>query len=530
MFCTSVTLCPPRRPDKSVPCPVVLLSPLRQRRASATCGRVATVGAPREETTMYDVVIVGAGPVGLMLACEVGLAGGSVLVLEKEPEGQSPWRAWPLGMRGLSAASIQAFARRGLLDALTAAADTEEAPAGSRRVGHFAGIMLDGSGLDTPPYQLPSVLPGMLMTSLESVGNVLTERAVKLGVEVRYGVAVDGVTQYDDHVVVRAGAQEYAGRWAVGCDGGRSAIRRPAGFEFVGTEPQFTGYVLQATLADPEKLAGGFNLTPSGMYLVMHADGHVAMMDFDGGAFDRTRELTREHLQSVLRRVSETDVTVAEVRLASTFTDRAMQTTTYRNGRVLVAGDAAHIHAPLGGQGLNTGLGDAMNLGWKLAAVARGEASEALVDTYTSERHPIGEWVLDWTRAQALVMKPGPNAAATQRLVRDLLQTKDGTAYVYSKLSGLEFRYDVGDHPLEGRNAPDFSFEDGTRLADLMQDGGGLLLDFTGDLQEYADRIRYVAARPADDLGLKAVLLRPDGVVAWADDPSTLDAALTRWC
>jgi 2-polyprenyl-6-methoxyphenol hydroxylase-like FAD-dependent oxidoreductase len=483
---------------------------------------------------MYDVVVVGAGPVGLFLAAELGLAGCSVVVLEREPERHSPWRVRPLGMRGVSPASVQAFARRGLLDALRAATDTEQAPFGARRVGHFAGIMLDGSGLEPPPYQLASGLPGMLMTSLDAIETVLAERASKLGVEVRYGAPVSGVEQYGDRVVVRAGAddsiEDYTARWVVGCDGGRSTVRGLAGFDFVGTEPQFTGYVMQATLTDSSDLRPGFNLTPSGMYLVMQADRHVAMMDFDGGAFDRSQELTREHLQSVLQRVSGVDVTVTDVLRASTFTDRAMQTTTYRKQRVLLAGDAAHIHAPLGGQGLNTGLGDAMNLGWKLAAVARGEAPDDLLDTYTSERHPIGEWVLDWTRAQALVMKPGPNAAAMQRLMRELLETGDGTAYAYAKLSGLAFRYDVGnEHPVVGRNAPDFHFEDGTRLTDLTQDGEPLLLDFTGDLKDPGGRIRYVTSRPVEDLGLKAVLIRPDGVVVWADDPTTLDAAAERW-
>jgi 2-polyprenyl-6-methoxyphenol hydroxylase-like FAD-dependent oxidoreductase len=466
----------------------------------------------------------------LFLACEVALAGASVLVLEREPKGRSALRERPLGMRGLSPASVQALARRGLLDALRATPDTEAPMSGSRRIGHFAGIMLDGEGIEPPPYQVESTLPGMMMTSLAALQSVLAERAAALGVDVRYGAAVSDVAQSGEQVVVRAGEQEYAGRWLVGCDGGRSAVRGLVGFDFAGTEPQFTGYAMQATLADSEQLLPGFNLTPTGMYLVMHADGHVAMMDFDGGAFDRSQELTQEHLQSVLRRVSGTGVRVTDVRIASSFTDRALQTTTYRKGRVLLAGDAAHIHAPLGGQGLNTGLGDAMNLGWKLAAVARGDSPDALLDSYTAERHPIGEWVLDWTRAQALVMKPGPNAAATQRLVGDLLRTKDGTTYVYSKLSGLAFRYDVGcDQEPAGRNAPNFEFEDNSHLDDLMRDGRALLLDFTGDLKDPGGRIRYVATRPVDDLGLKGVLLRPDGVVAWANDPASLDAALERW-
>ncbi|TCC26574.1 FAD-dependent oxidoreductase [Kribbella speibonae] len=478
---------------------------------------------------MYDVVIVGAGPVGLFLACEVGLAGCSVLVIEREPDGRSPWRAQPLGMRGLSAASVEAFARRGMLAELKAASGAgDEGPRGG---GHFAGMMVDGDKVDELPFRLPSPVTGPMLTSLEAVESVLAERAAKLGVEIERGTAVSGVTPYDDHVVVSAGEREYAAGWVVGCDGGHSVVRGLAGFEFVGTAPEFTGYVMHATLADPEKLQPGFNLTPTGMYLVMQTDGHVAMMDFDGGTYDRSQELTREHLQAVLRRVSDTDVTVADVRLASSFTDRAMQATTYRNGRVLVAGDAAHIHAPLGGQGLNTGLGDAMNLGWKLAATVRGQAPDGLLDTYTSERHPIGAAVLGWTRAQAMVMRPGPSAEGLQGLIRDLLGTRDGATYVSSKLSGLALRYDLGsEHPLVGRNAPDFHLQDGTRLGDLLQDGRAVLLDFRGDLRSVPDGdIRYVATPALDDLGLDAVLVRPDGVVAWARDPEALEAAARRW-
>ncbi|MYT25908.1 FAD-dependent oxidoreductase, partial [Streptomyces sp. SID7760] len=163
--------------------------------------------------------------------------------------------------------------------------------------------------------------------------------------------------------------------------------------------------------------------------------GYIGMMDFDGGAFDRSRQPTRDHLQAVLRRVSGTEVTVDEVHIASSFTDRAMQATAYRQGRVLLAGDAAHIHSPLGGQGLNAGLGDAMNLGWKLAATVRGHAPEGLLDTYTGERHPVGAAVLDWSRAQVAVMKPGPHAQAVQAVVRDLIGTRDGTTYVFERLS-----------------------------------------------------------------------------------------------
>ncbi|MEU9126126.1 FAD-dependent monooxygenase [Streptomyces sp. NPDC048506] len=484
---------------------------------------------------MHDVVIVGAGPVGLFLACELGLAGCSVLVLEREQEPHSPFKAAPLGMRGLSSASVEAFYRRGMLHPLLTASGvhddpgvTSEAdePSPPRHGGHFAGIMLDPAKVDVAalPFRLPSPAPEGMPTYLEAVEALLSEQASQLGVEVRRGVTVSGITQNDESVVAQAGADEYAARWLVGCDGGRSAMRGLAGFDFVGTEPLFTGYTMHATVADPEKLRPGFNLTPTGMYL-QPSEGHIGMMDFDGGAFDRSQQPTRDHLQAVLRRVSGTDVTLSDVHLASSFTDRAMQTTAYRQGRVLLAGDAAHIHSPLGGQGLNTGIGDAMNLGWKLAATVHGYAPDGLLDTYTHERHPVGAAVLDWSRAQVAAMRPDPHAQAIQGVVRELIGTRDGTTYVFERMSGSSIRYDLdSEQPLVGRSAPDLCLEDGTRLGDLMQDGQGVALDFSvnrslhGSAMGWESRIRYAAGRARNDLGLGAVLVRPDGIVVWAGD------------
>ncbi|MEV8636646.1 FAD-dependent oxidoreductase [Streptosporangium sp. NPDC051023] len=500
---------------------------------------------------MHDVVIVGAGPVGLFLACELGLAGCSVLVLEREPEPGSPWKADPLGMRGLSATSVEAFHRRGMLHPLLTASgvndypganpDADE-PAPPRSVGHFAGMMLDPAKVDVTalPFRLPGPAPDFMLTSLEAIESVLAERATKLGVEIRRGVTVSAIAQNEESVIVHAGEHEYAARWLVGCDGGRSAVRGLEGFEFVGTEPQFTGYTMLVTVADPEKLRPGINLTPTGMYVQMPTEGHIGMMEFDCGAFDRSQQPTRDHLQAVLRRVSRTDVTLSEVHLVSSFTDRAMQTTTYRQGRVLLAGDAAHIHSPLGGQGLNAGIGDAMNLGWKLAATVHGHAPDGLLDTYSRERHPIGAWVLDWTRAQAAAMKPDPHAQAVQGLIRDLLGTRGGTTYVFEKMSGSSIRYELGsEQPLVGRNAPDFRFEDGTRLGDLMQDGRGVALDFSTDhrLRDSAtgreSRMRYAAGPAKNDLGLSAVLVRPDGIVVWAGDrdfdQKAFERAVSQW-
>ncbi|CCH32686.1 FAD-dependent monooxygenase [Actinosynnema sp. NPDC047251] len=486
---------------------------------------------------MHDVLIVGGGPVGLFLAGELALSGCSVLVLERDREPGSPFQALPLGLRGLTAGSAEAFYRRGLLAAVVrasgadenrvgAAAEAVEAPA-PRDVSHFGGMGLDAAAIDTSalPFRLPSPAMEGFMTSLEAVSAVLSPWAAELGVEVIRGAPVTAVRQDDEAVIATADGREYRARWLVGCDGGRSTVRRLAGFDFVGTEPLFTGYTARVTFADPRQLPLGFTLTPHGMYLRTPFEGHLGLMDFDGGRFDRTAPLTREHLQTVLRRITDTDVTLTDVHLASSFTDRAMQVTTYRAGRVLLAGDAAHIHSPLGGQGLNLGLGDAVNLGWKLAATVHGHAPDGLLDTYTSERHPVGASVLDWSRAQVATMKPGPNALALRRLVHDLMSTADGTTHAYRKTSGLFDRYDLGNvHPLVGRTAPDFRFEDGLRLGELMRQGQGIALDFGSDrpleatATGWAGKIRYVAGKARNDLGQRALLIRPDGVVAWATE------------
>ncbi|MEW2529709.1 FAD-dependent oxidoreductase [Streptomyces sp. NPDC047071] len=502
---------------------------------------------------MHDVVIVGAGPVGLFLACELGLAGCSVLVLEREPEPGSPGRAYPLGMRGLSPGSAEAFHRRGMLDVLLAASglhdtvgqDTDaDEPSPPRGVGHFAGMVLDPAEVDLAalPFRFPGPAADGLLTHLEAVEGVLAERADKLGVEIRRGVTVKDVVQDDGRVVAHTDEQAYEARWLVGCDGGRSAVRGGAGFAFVGTEPQFTGYVMLADVSDPDELAMGIHLTPQGMYLRLSA-GHIGVLDCDGGAYDRTRQPTADHLQAVLRRVSGTGVTLGAVQRASTFTDRAMQATTYRRGRVLLAGDSAHIHSPTGGQGLNLGIGDAMNLGWKLAATVRGHAPDGLLDTYTRERHPVGARVLDWTRAQAAVMRPDPHGWALREVLRDLLATRDGTTRVFERVSGTAIRYDLGDEqPLVGRNAPEFRLENGTRLGELLRDGQGVVLDFSAGsrLRDATagrrDRLRYAAGAARNDLGLDAVLVRPDGVIAWAGargfgpaDAEGFERAADRW-
>ena len=378
------------------------------------------------------------------------------------------------------------------------------------------------------------------IVSLEGIEEVLAERAEKFGVEIKRGMPVTGFGQSEDGVTVQAGEESFQGRWLIGCDGGRSTVRKLAGFEFEGTDPEFTGYSAWVDIADPEKLNPGFNLTPNGMYISGPGPGRIGLIDFDGATFDRTQEITLQSLQTILRRVSGTDVTLSTLHVATSYTDRARQATTYRKGRVLLAGDAAHIHSPLGGQGLNTGLGDAMNLGWKLAATIKGWAPDNLLDTYTEERHPIGAWAVNWTRSQVAIMRPEPHARAIAGVIRDLINTKDGTSYFIEKISGILQRYDLpGDHPLIGRSAPDLEFEDGSRLGPLLHDGTGLLLDFAANKElstlsrKWAGRVKYVAARPKNSKDLTALLIRPDGFVAWATDSdpnlTTLEETMQRW-
>lgn len=502
---------------------------------------------------LYDVVIAGAGPVGLFLACELRLADLSVLVLEQAGDPHSPLKRLPFGMRGLSIPTIEALYRRGLLDDIATPpraidpADRDNASVPhwmrqSRRAGgHFAGIQFYDDSVDTSKwqYRLPNPASAGMATEMAHIESVLAARATAMGVDIRRGHGVEGYEQSDEEVAIRAGGQTVRARWLVGCDGGRSTVRKVGGFEFAGTEAEFTGYSVDVEMADAEKLVPGRHYTPTGMYTYQQP-GAIAMVDFDGGAFHRSASITKEHVQSVLRHISGTDVSVTALHLATTWTDRAYQATAYRNGRVLLAGDAAHIHSPLGGQGLNLGLGDAMNLGWKLAATIRGGAPDDLLDSYASERHPVGTRILDWSRAQVAIMRPSRSSRALEAILRDLIATRDGATYFAERVWGVSQRYDLGDgHPLVGRSVPDFELADGTRLGEHLRNGQGLLLDLAASapLQPLAGRwgkrVAYIASHARDTLNLNAVLVRPDGIVAWASEaaPNLEEAAqaASRW-
>jgi 2-polyprenyl-6-methoxyphenol hydroxylase-like FAD-dependent oxidoreductase len=485
---------------------------------------------------LHDVVIAGAGPVGLFLACELALANLDVLVLERADSPDTPLKVPPLGTRGLSVATGEALYRRGLLDDLVAAASAPR----KAQAGHFAGIAIDAAKVDLSgwKYRPPNPASNNFAADMASVEAVLTARAVALGVDIRRGHAVTGIDEHGDELTVHASGRSFRAKWLVGCDGGRSAVRKLAGFEFPGTEPEFTAYSALVAIADPETLRPGRHATSAGFY--MNEPGRIAIADFDGGAFDRSEAITLDHLQAVLRRVSGTDVTLAAVHLATSFTDRARLAASYRQGRVLLAGDAAHIHSALGGQGLNAGLGDAMNLGWKLAATVRGRAPAGLLDSYHAERHPVGEWLLDWTRAQAAVMRPDAHGRALEVIVRGLINSGDGATWFAEQLWGVSLRYDLGGgHPLVGCSAPDVEFNDGSRLASHLRAGTGLLVDFDASsplrhtIAPWRDRICYIACGAINELGLSALLVRPDGFVAWASDKAAVagevEAAALRW-
>ena len=507
---------------------------------------------PSRSSHLYDVVIAGAGPVGLFLACELRLHGLSVLVMERAAHPESPLKGLPFGLRGLSVPTLEAFDRRGMLTELAAAAHDRAGLAAqahwqqqSRRpAGHFAGIQFYQDQVDTTqwPYRLPGSASAHMAVSMATLETVLTRRAQTMAVEIRHDHGVDDLAVAGDVVTVTAGQHCVRGRWPVGCDGGRSAVRRLAGFDFVGTDPEFTGYSIEAELSDPHALLPGRHLGPAGMFTFARP-GTIAMVEFDGGAHHRRTPLTLDHVQAVLQRVSGLPIVLTGLRQASTWTDHARQATRYRRARVLLAGDAAHVHSPLGGQGLNLGIGDAMNLGWKLAATVRGDAPSDLLDSYQLERHPVGAEILDWSRAQVALMRPTPGTRALAAIVGDLIATTAGASYFAQRMWGIALRYDVGQaHALAGRSAPDFvlrGIDELASLASALRAGKGVLLEFEGRAElavlarRWITRVRHVTVSAANPIGVRSLLVRPDGVEAWAcdgvPDLQALSQSLLRW-
>ncbi|GAA2469588.1 FAD-dependent monooxygenase [Winogradskya humida] len=465
---------------------------------------------------MFDVIIAGCGPTGAMLAAELRLHDVRVLVLEKDTEPASSVR-----IVGLHIRSIELLAMRGLLERVLE--HGRKRPAGA----YFAAI-------DKPaPKNLDSAYGYLLGIPQPVIVRLLEEHA---GTQIRRGAEVANFEQDDDGVTVELGdGEQLRTRYLVGCDGARSTVRKLLGVGFPG-EPSRNETLMgemhvsapqqeiAAKVAELSRTVRPFWLRPAGA-------GAYSVVVPAGRVDDRTKPPTLDDFQQRLRAVAGTDFGVHSPRWLSRFGDATRLADRYRVGRVLLAGDAAHIHPPIGGQGLNLGIQDAVNLGWKLAAQIHGWAPETLLDTYEAERHPVAADVLDNTRAQTELLAPEPGPRAVRRLLTELMDFDDVNRHLMEKITGIGIRYDFGAGPhLLGRRLPDIDLEQG-RLYGLLHRGRGLLLDRTGRLTAggWADRVDHLSDSGAK-LDAPAVLLRPDGYVAWiGDDQEDLDGQLARW-
>ncbi|MEU6048594.1 FAD-dependent monooxygenase [Streptomyces griseus] len=481
-----------------------------------------------------DVLVVGAGPTGMTLAAELRLAGARVTVLERLARRSGESRGL-----GFTTRTMEILDQRGLLSRF---GDIE-----TSTVGHFGGLPIDFSLLDGAGQAAKSVPQSETESRLE-------EWAVELGADIRRGDEVIAVREGGAGVEVDLrgpdGPATLTAPWLVGCDGGRSTVRGAAGFDFPGTAATMEMFLADVKGVELAPRMTGQTLS-GGMVMVGPLPGGVTrIVVCERGTPPRRRESPPEFAEvaAAWERLTGESIAHAEPVWVSCFGDATRQVTTYRRGRVLLAGDAAHIHLPAGGQGMNTGIQDAMNLGWKLGAVATGRAPESLLDSYHEERHPVGSRLLMNTRAQGLLLLGGPEVRPLREVFGELVRFDEVARHLAAMVSGQEIRYDVGggSHPLLGRRMPHLELlgaEHKTSTTELLRTGRGLLLDLAGNARlrqravPWAARVDTVVAEPQDgpavqDLaGTTALLIRPDGHVAWAAPGShhDLPMALERW-
>lgn len=507
----------------------------------------------------FDVVIVGGGPVGLALACELRRASVSVLVLEQRSAPDTLARAGsmgPLAFEALQRLGLREELLRAEQETLASYAqmfsawsaasgkpETSAEPSRKAPKEHFGGIeKIDPSRRTDPGRRRVRVEQPELEAILE-------RHAGSCGAELRRGHKVIGLGQDEEGVSLEvcadSGGYPVRTQYVVGCDGADSTIRRLAGFTFAGTDPSVTGRMAVVKLGNPEVLQPGFQFTANGLYVHGLGVNRLSTVEFDGPPDGS--QLTRAELQSSVRRVSNTEVVIDEMSEGTRWIDTAKQATAYRRGRVLLAGDAAHVYAPVGGQGLNVGLVDAANLGWKLAAQINRWAPYLLLDSYPAERAPVAARLLQNTRAQIALMRPDPQSSALRELMDELMDIDAVHRHIADMLAGMDVRYDLGSpDPLVGTLLADMKLgpadsrvDAPTRLSDLLYAGGGVLLDLAdrADVREAAagwSRVETHTGRGERD-DVDALLLRPDGCVAWVLragtvlDPEGLQQALRAW-
>jgi 2-polyprenyl-6-methoxyphenol hydroxylase-like FAD-dependent oxidoreductase len=485
---------------------------------------------------MTEVLIVGAGPAGLLLAGELRLAGVDTVVIERQSRRPDFCRSFTLNAR-----SLDLLARRGLADGLIGEGwPAPHAP----HSGLPVTLSLAGTHTDHP-YTL-----GIPQTRVEEV---LEAHALDLGADIRRGHRLRTLEQ--DAASVTAvvetpdGEDRIRAAYLVGCDGGRSTVRKQAGIAFPGTEATRFSLLGDVEFVEPEALPYGVTAGPAGAVFVIPRPGYVRVITADPHPpADKYSPVTLDLLQAAVDQALGRHVELHAARWLTRFDNAARQATRYVQNRVILAGDAAHIHPPAGAIGINVALDDAFNLGWKLAATVRGTAPSHLLDSYHDERHAAGARVLANTRAQTLLGEGAGEADDRLAPLTDLLTRvathPSGNRAFAEIFTGLDTRYDMhpdADHPWLGRLAPNLTLTagtDGTDVATLLATGRGLLLDLTDGIREsatgFADRLDIVDTTCPDHPELRAMLLRPDGHIAWLqtsghDTTGTLPQALQHW-